>query len=593
MDWRQRLSRQDLNRHLLLRALVLGGVATFLITELLSAFTALSRGPLIACWTVVLAGAALYLWRNPASPRLPRPDYFVLAAVAGVCATLILTAIAAIYSPPNSADAMAYHMPRVIYWAEQSSIRFFPTPYLNQIMLQPLAEYFMLHSYLLAGNDHWINLVQWFASAGCALAVSSIAKEFGATARGQALAAVFCATIPPGILAASGAKNDYVLALCLALAVYFALRFSSSATLTDAGFLGASIGLAMLTKGTAYVFAPWPLAVILLWQFRRALLPGAAVAFTSAVAINIPHYTRNYELSGSPLGFDSAHGNGFFRWQNETFGWRQTTSNVARNISEQLGGRSEKWNQGVYDRVAAFHRTIGIGLNDPDTTWRWIEFRPPRNANHEADAPARWHLLLPVLLFWIWGLRYPKTALYAASLAFGFLLFCAYLKWQPFMARLFLPLFVLSSPLIGLWVPPKLWLQVPLYLFLLNNARPSLFENWVRPLKGPRNIFVRPRDDQYFADMVQFDDRAAYRPIVEQVVQSGCGVVGIDINDFQLEYPLMALLRERNPAVLFVHTSVRNPSARYQPPVTMHPCAIVCIRCGQGPKVQFDPPLYN
>jgi hypothetical protein len=171
-----------------------------------------------------------------------------------------------------------------------------------------------------------------------------------------------------------------------------------------------------------------------------------------------------------------------------------------------------------------------------------------------------------------------ERAIYALSLALAFLAFCAYLKWQPFMARLFLPLFVMGAPLVSTIRP--LWIQAALCILLLDSARRPALENWVRPLKGPHSVLTTPRDVQYFADMTQWrDDWPAYSASAAEIQKSGCGVIGIDIANFQLEYPLQALLRERNPQIKFEHTGVENASSRYRQPVDSAPCAAVCLHC--------------
>jgi hypothetical protein len=569
-------------RDLFLRACVALGITVALVTEILSPLQLLRRGPLMVAWLAILGMAAWLCARRMQRPKIAfRP---VEAAIALACAAIAgIVAITAWVSPPNSADAMAYHMPRVVYWAQAGSVAFFPTPYFNQVCLQPLAEYFYLHTCLLSGGDHFVNLVTCAAFVAAIVGVSALAGALGAGSRGQAFAALFCATLPNGILQASGAKNEWMAALWLICTAYFAVR-------EECVFAGLALGLALATKATAYLFAPPLLLAIVL--IRRPPLRARSLAWIAAgvLLVNTPQYIRNIRLSGSPLGYDSAQGDGVFRWRNEHPGLSATISNFIRHTSDQLGDRRERWNQAIFHAALAAENTLGIDPNDPDTTWPGARFAPPINANHEADANNRWHLLLlAVAMVFAAATRKKMWILYGAGLFAAYLLFCFYLKWQLFMGRLELPLFALAAPIAGAFLETIRPAIVPILvgLFLLVNTRLPLLQNWTRPLAGPHSLFRTARDDNYFRDMTQWDNRASYLSAVDLTARSGCTTVGIDIARNQLEYPFQALLLERNPAVRFWHVGVDHPP---------RPCAVFCPDCAGVPGkaelyVGIGPPI--
>ena len=562
-----------------LKCSVACGAFAAAITELLCAMHALTRPVLATAWIgawILAAICAFLFFKKPSFERPGRVDAALLAILAIILGIL---AFIALKSPPNSTDAMAYHLPRVLFWAQQRSVAFFPTPYLNQIMLQPFAEYLMLQTYILSGGDHFINLGQWFGCLTSIVAVAAIAKEFGAGLRGQLLSALFCATLPNGILQASGAKNDYVLAAWLACAAYFLLRAPEEGR-SDAIFAGLALGLALGTKATGYLFAPGLILAVAIprWKWWRDHLTSIAVVALCALALNLPQYVRNLDLSGSPLGFDSAAGDGKYRWQNEHFGWRATVSNILRHSTEQLGARSERWNQALYNGVVSAHQKLGLDPHDPSDTFPGSHYAAPLNANHETNAPNRWHLAILALCFLLMPWRAPRLFLYLCGLAAGFVLFCAYLKWQPYMARMLLPLFVLACPAVSIVRPPIL--QLALVVLLLDTAKPYLLENWVRPLKGPNSILRTSRDDQYFNDLHLWNIQGKYLAEVDAATKSGCMVVGIDINELQLEYPFEVLLRERNPQVQFVHVNVNNASKKYEKADQVKPCRVVKLQAG-------------
>jgi hypothetical protein len=135
---------------------------------------------------------------------------------------------------------------------------------------------------------------------------------------------------------------------------------------------------------------------------------------------------------------------------------------------------------------------------------------------------------------------------------------------------------VLACPAASI-IRPKI-LQLALVLLLLDTAKPYLFENWVRPLKGPTSILRTSRDSQYFNDLHAWNIQEKYQEEVDAAARSGCSLIGIDINELQLEYPFEALLRERNPEVQFVHVNVMNQSKKYERPDQPEPCRIVKLQ---------------
>ena len=50
---------------------------------------------------------------------------------------LILTLFNSLIYPPNTLDAMAYHMPKIMHWTQNGNINFYPTDDLRQLILAP------------------------------------------------------------------------------------------------------------------------------------------------------------------------------------------------------------------------------------------------------------------------------------------------------------------------------------------------------------------------------------------------------------------------------------------------------------------------
>ncbi|HZY87830.1 MAG TPA: glycosyltransferase family 39 protein [Gemmataceae bacterium] len=592
-----------------LAAALTWGVFVVALTEGLSLFGLLTRNALAVGWAAAALAAAAALRGAPAVRRpSARPDWVAGLFAAAAAAVLGVTLVVALAAPPNTYDAMTYHLARVAHWAQDRAVGFYPTHCPRQLHMPPWAEYALAHLLLLAGGDRPANLVQWFSTAGAVLGVSLLAARLGAGPRGQAFSALFCATLPMGVLQASSTQNDAVLAFWLVCLAYHVLRLHKRPAWGNALGAGAGLGLALLTKGTAYLFAAPLVAWLLfawLWRYRGRAWAPLAVAGLLALALNLPHYGRNWRLYGSPLGPGAEHA-GRFPYRNQVISAAALASNVLRNLALHLRLPSRQVNRAVEGQVIALHGLLGLGADDPRTTWAALPFRLTSDterdqrllARHEDHAANLPHLLLVGLgaAAGLWGAagRPGRAAGLGAAVLLASLLFCLLLRWQPWHSRLHLPLFVLCSPLVAVGLgrlrPAGATGAAAL---LLAWSWPFLVENALRPASGEGAVFRAPRLAQYFASRP--DLAGPYFEAVAFLRSRGCKEVGWLGDEESWEYPFWALLTGARPRGCRLEAvGVDNPSAalgRGRAP--FRPDALVVINHGDGAERRLDGRVYR
>jgi hypothetical protein len=289
------------------------------ITLWLSLFDGFTRNSVAISWLIIVVGLLVMLRGVEHSGSL-RKRFLPWGSMTGnergmlfiLLMICLLTLVTASVKPPNTWDSMTYHMARVSAWIQHGNVSFFNTPIGRQNYSMPLAEYAIAHLQLLSASDHFANLVQWFSFLSSVMLVSLIAREFGLDRQFQLFAAVLASTIPMGVLQSSSTQNDLVATMfCLAFA-WGLLRLHGKSSYLSVLFCGLSLGLALLTKGTSYIFCAamgTALGLRGLYLARIGSMGlGILRSFTAIVLIalllNSSHFVRNTQAYGHPLSSD-------------------------------------------------------------------------------------------------------------------------------------------------------------------------------------------------------------------------------------------------------------------------------------------------
>jgi hypothetical protein len=462
-----------------------------------------------------------------------------------------------------------------MHWIQRRSVSFYFTNIGRQLYQPPAAEYLILQMQILSGGDIFANLVQWASLVGSLISVSLIAQQLGSGKLGI-LAATFAAgTLPMALAQASSTQNDLVVTFFLLVLIHLTLGLREGHKRFV--LLGTTLGLTVLTKGTAYILAA-PIVGLASWQAFRLhgwrATKGLALVGVIAIGLNLGHYARSWMFFGAPLGNEG------YAYENSRLGLDVTVSNLIRNAALHLASPSEPINEILERVILKIHKEIDLEINDEGTTWSGTRFSVTYSIHEDLGGnPLHFVLLAPAMLFFVLRPRKsPVTTQLALMLIAAFILFCFYLKWQPWHSRLHLPLFMAASPVLGLFLEQMRWSLVYLLILLAllaSSFRPVL-QNEMRPLIGEGSLLMAPRLSTYFVARPQLE--LEYREATEFVKSLSPRRVGVALGGNDWEYPLWVLLDAQDGSPQLEHMDA-NLYPADAPPRKMAASVIICTDC--------------
>ncbi|MFV2015113.1 MAG: glycosyltransferase family 39 protein, partial [Candidatus Heimdallarchaeota archaeon] len=435
------LRKKDIKVAIIQSYLLTTGI-TLVFTEILSTFNLVTFSGLLISWSTLAVLLIFWRIRKYGSQKVfnlkeivghistRRSDFAPeILMIFGIVLILVITLVIALFAPPNNGDSMTYHMARIVHWIQQRNVDFFTTSISRQNHSMPLAEYMILNLQLLSKSDRYANLVQWSAFVVLVLSVTQVANFLGVSKRGQLVSGFFMATIPMAILQSTSTQNDIVVSLFCLLFVYFLLRLIKYGSWLAVFYAGLSLGLALLTKGTAYIFCAATgitlgiTGLILKIRERKIRLVLNLIAvILLALTLNSGYYQRNINLYSHPLSTETD------RVTIDEFSLAGFYSNLIRNGSMHLAVPFPPANR-LLTQVIEF--LLQGQINSSATTFPGSEFEIQYLINEDESGNFLHFVLLITSLFFISRKRTTKDdyiPFYFFSVTASILLFSALLK---------------------------------------------------------------------------------------------------------------------------------------------------------------------
>ncbi len=467
---------------------------------------------------------------------------------------IIVLFVQGFFSAPNNTDSMVYRLPRLVFWSQEQSV-FQSEKYTEHDYMPGLADYVLLHFYLLFENDRFLFVSQLLAYITSLVLVLKVRDLIMKKSSERDALLLLAATLPMALLQSNSTQVDLVETAFFLYTVYFSLKFFREQSMFWFLLMSISWSFAFLIKSTFVFWGIVPIGIVSLafYQSKINLLKVGLLVILGSntfIFITVGYFVQNIHLYGSILGFHSL-GTEHLSFFNESWKLGDLLSVLVKNLFSHIP--VPLFGKQLYFFLSRVHNFFGLDIQNPRNSWLNEKFViNPMVYPHEDLAGNTIVLILFLFSIYIFFKNLRKFDRLVKTLVImsicSFVLFSFVIKWQPWHSRLELPLFYMLAILVSiLLINYKRLLLVATMLSILLTF-PIIALNFSRPLinykisigeteYGGESIFIANRNMQYFRSR-----RYWYEPYenISKLINSDTKSLKLLFMD-QYEYPFMVM----------------------------------------------------
>lgn len=505
-----------------------------------------------------------------------------------VCAAAVYMAVRTV---PYNWDSMTYHLTRIVHWIQNKSVAHYVCHDISQISCPPLAEFVLLHIYVLSGcSDYFVNLLQTFSYIISVFLVYKISEMIGCNRLFCSLAAFTFATTPIVFAEALSTQVDVFSGMWLLIYVYCILHFTdlkqklywNRDMLCKLLLIGMSAGFCYLAKPSgcigAFIFAIW-LLLVCAYRKDNIFIVARSIIIVAIVAmiIVLPEMMRNLVTFHTIA--DASTGSSFLV---PSWDIRYLTENMIQNIGFNLPNKYLNISPYIEKVIFKTARILYTGTQVPE---KLLEFKLiDAGMGHDmAINPTITWLMIFAILCGITvviiriikkneDLKQNISYAYLITAIISMLAFCAVVKWYRHITRYEIGYFAIIAPAIMLafqYIFSQSRRLVYLFTVIIVFINMITFSDAV---KYHKQYFAAGdnRIAQYFAILHLYDPYAA---VTDNIIDAGYENVGFICDENSYEYPLWKMME--NSVSRFEHVCVMNETELYDDADFIPECIIV------------------